>query len=326
MLMAAYQNQSWSDSRILPFGKIQLAPTALGLHYGQTVFEGMKAFRRTDGQIAIFRIEKHYERLCRTLERMCMPAMAFGLFSESIQQLVERDADWVPEADRGSLYIRPMVFASEERFGVKVAEEYLFLIFTGPVGSYFSQSLKVKVEDKFIRAAPGGTGYAKCGGNYGGAFYPTQQAKSAGFDQVLWTDGSADLYMEESGMMNVVFVIDGIVTTPPLSDTILDGVTRDSILQLARVMGYTVIERKISAHELVERHQAGQLQEAFGVGTAAVTAPIGLIRVRDTDLPLPDYHAGSFCMKVKEKLTRIRIGKEPDQWGWNTLVNPAQGS
>jgi branched-chain amino acid aminotransferase len=322
MLVASYRNQAWSEPLIRPYGKIELAPTALGFHYGQTVFEGMKAFRRSDGLVNIFRLEKHFERMNKTLERMCMPLLPETLFSEGLRQLIQADADWVPESETGSLYIRPFMFASEERFGVKVSDEYLFVIFSGPVGSYFSQSLKVKVEDRFIRAAPGGTGYVKCGGNYGGAFYPTQLAKADGFDQVLWTDGSAELHIEESGMMNVVFVIDGVITTPPLSDTILDGVTRDSVLTLGKTMGYEVVERKISAYELVERHRLGQLQEAFGVGTAAVTSPISLIRVKDTDLNLPSHSPESFCMQVREKLTRIRTGQEGDSWGWNTLIMP----
>jgi branched-chain amino acid aminotransferase len=320
MFMAEYKMGVWQAASIVPFQNFVLAPTTLALHYGQTVFEGLKAFRRLDGRISIFRIDKHFQRFNRSLERLCMPQVSFGLFSEAIKQLVATDSAWVPGGEGSSLYIRPFMFATEERFGVKVSEEYKFVVFAGPVGPYYSSPLRVKIEDKFIRAAKGGTGYAKCGGNYGAAFYPAHQAKLQGFDQVIWTDGSSDLYIEESGTMNVIFVIDGVVTTPPLSDTILDGITRDSFLSLAIDLGYQVKERRISALELIEAHSKGTLQEAFGVGTAAVTAAIKTIHILGKDYNIPESNSNSFSQKAKKNLLEIRKGAILDKYNWNTIV------
>ncbi len=320
MLVADYADGNWQGARIQPYGDISMPPAMLALHYGQSVFEGMKAFRMVDGGISIFRIEKHYDRLCKSLERLCMPILPKDLFVEGLKKLVEVDALWVPNTEGSSLYLRPFVFASEERFGVGPSNEYKFITFTGPVGPYYAKPLRIKIEDHFIRAAKGGTGYAKCAGNYGGALYPTQQAKEAGFDQVLWTDGSPELNIEESGTMNVMFFIDNTLVTPPLSDTILDGVTRDSLLTIARDMGYPTDERKISAAELITAFEKGKLQEAFGAGTAAVTAPIQTIHIKGKDYTLPAYSDKSFCNQLKKRLTDIRTGLEKDVYFWNTII------
>ncbi|RYD91354.1 MAG: branched-chain amino acid aminotransferase, partial [Sphingobacteriales bacterium] len=274
MLTATYNREGWSTWQTEPFHNLSLSPTAMVFHYGQSIFEGMKAFRTVDGRVSIFRIEKHWQRFCASAERMCMPQVPKELFFEGLRTLVAQDAAWVPDAPEGALYLRPFLFATEERFGVGVSEEYQFITFSGPVTGLYDKALRVKVEDRYIRAAPGGVGYAKCAGNYGGALYPTQLAKAAGYDQVLWTDGSPDLNIEESGTMNVAFVIDGTLVTPPVSDTILDGVTRDSFITIAREWGMKVEERKISAWELADAAGKGTLEEAFGFGTAAVAAPI----------------------------------------------------
>lgn len=320
MLIADYRDGAWQTPRILPFGNLEMPPHTLALHYGQIIWEGMKAFRQADGRISVFRIPKHIDRANRSLERMAMPYMPADLFEESIKTLVALDRDWVPDAPGSSLYISPLVYASDARFGVKVSESYRFVVFTGPVPMYYPKPIRVKIEDRFIRAAKGGTGYAKCAGNYGASLYPAQLARAEGFDQVLWTDGSPELYIEESGTMNVMFVLDGKIVTPPLSDTILDGITRDSILTLATELGYTTEERKISAQELVDAHRRGVFQEAFGAGTAAVTAPIELIRVKNEDLELPPVGAQSFALRVKQLLEEIRTGQRPDEHGWNTIV------
>jgi branched-chain amino acid aminotransferase len=320
MLMATYDHGRWSEASIVPFAPISLAPTALGLHYGQSIFEGMKAFRRVDGAVSIFRIKRHWERFCRSAERMCMAIIPEQLFTEGLISLVARDAAWAPDAPDGSLYLRPFLFATEERFGVAVSEQYQFITFTGPVMALYEKALRVKVEDHYIRAAHGGVGFAKCGGNYGGALYPTQLAKKEGFDQVLWTDGTADLNIEESGTMNVMFVIDGVLVTPPLSDTILDGVTRDSLLAIAASWNMSIEERTISAFELVEASRAGTLTEAFGCGTAAVTAPIASISVRGTEIVLPQLSPDSFCLRARQYLTDMRRGVAEDVFGWNTIV------
>lgn len=321
MFVAEYKNGSWNDARILPFGKLSIAPTALALHYGQTVFEGMKAFRMADGRISIFRMDKHFQRFNASLQRMCMPVVPYGLFTDSIKQLITIDEAWLKDIKNTSLYIRPFVFASEERYGVHISEEYKFIVFVGAVGEYYSKPLRVKLEDKYIRASKGGTGFAKCGGNYGGAFYPAQQAKIQGFDQVIWTDGSEELNIEESGTMNIVFVIDGVVTTPPLSDSILDGVTRNSLLRLAADLGYQTIERKISTLELKQKFEEGKVQEAFGTGTAAVTTPIVSINIQGIDYHLPAYSDQSFVIKAQNRLTDIRLGIYPDKYQWNTIIN-----
>ncbi len=320
MLVADYREGVWQSPKMIPYAWFPMPPAMLALHYGQSVFEGMKAFRTADGSISIFRIKKHYDRFCKSMDRFCMPPLSFALFSEGIRQLVALDADWVPRSDGSALYIRPFVFASEERFGVGPAREYKFIIFTGPVGPYYPRPLRVKVEDEYIRAAHGGTGYAKCAGNYGGALYPTEKAKAEGFDQVLWTDGSPRLFIEESGTMNVMFVLDGKVVTPPLSDVILDGVTRDSLLTLARDLGYETVERRVSAFELAEAHQQGRLTEAFGVGTAAVTAPIRSIYLKGNEFELPAYDERSFHVRAKKHLTAMRTGQEKDVYSWNSIV------
>lgn len=320
MLFADYIDGQWQEPVIVPFGDFTISPTALALHYGQTVFEGMKAFRMHGGNISVFRTDKHYQRFCLSLERMCMPPVPREHFTEGIRQLVSLDHEWVPRSEGAALYIRPFMFASEARFGMKISDEYRFMIFTGPVGPYYAQPLRVKVETDFVRAAPGGTGAAKCGGNYGASFYPARQAKQEGFDQVLWTDSTTHEFIEESGTMNIIFVIDDIVITPSLTDTILDGVTRSSMLQLAADMGMKVQQRKISYHELQAALENGTNIEAFGAGTAAVTAPIASIRINGKDYELPAYTRSSFCNRVKQFLTDIRTGISPDKYHWNTII------
>ncbi|RYY39129.1 MAG: branched-chain amino acid aminotransferase [Chitinophagaceae bacterium] len=320
MLNATYDRGAWSEGNIEAYHTLQLAPTAMVLHYGQSIFEGMKAFRMTDGRVSIFRIRKHWQRFCASADRMCMPAIPEELFTEGLKALVAKDAAWVPEAPDGALYLRPFLFATEERFGVGVSERYQFITFSGPVQGLYDKPLRVKVEDRYIRAAHGGVGYAKCAGNYGGALYPTQLAKKEGYDQVLWTDGSPDLNIEESGTMNVAFVINGTLVTPALSDTILDGVTRDSFITIAREWGMPVEERTLSAWELVDAAARGELEEAFGFGTAAVAAPIALIAVKEKELRLPALTEDAFCMRARRHLGDIRRGLAPDRYSWNTIV------
>ncbi len=320
MLVCDYANGEWQTPHIVPFGNLVMSPSALALHYGQTVFEGMKAFRMEDGRINIFRMDKHYDRFVRSLERMCMAVVPKEIFVEGIARLVEMDQLWVPSEPGTALYLRPFVFASEARFGVKVAEEYRFIIFTGPVPSLYAEPIKVKVETNYIRAGKGGTGFAKCGGNYGGAFYPTHLARKEGYDQVLWTDAKENKYIEESGMMNAMFVINDTLVTPPLSDSILDGITRDSLLEIARDLAYKTEERRISVDELVNAFENNTITEAFGAGTAAVVAPIGTIHIEGLDYSLPAYTKTSISSRLKLKIERLRTGKEEDKFGWNFIV------
>ena len=320
MLMIGYKDGQWQEPKIMPYGNLELSPAMLALHYGQSVFEGMKAFKNDQGTITIFRPERHHKRLLKSLDRMCMPAISEELFLQSLSALIEVDAGWVPTTEGASLYLRPFVFASEAKLGVKVAEEYKFIILTSPVGPYFSKPIRVKVEEEFVRAAEGGTGFAKCAGNYGGAFYPTMLAQKQGFDQVLWTDAKDHKYIDESGAMNVMFVLNGKLVTPKLSTSLLDGVTRDSILTLASAMGIEKEERRVSVAEIEEAFKNKTITEAFGVGTAAVVSQIATIHIHGTDYNLPAVDSNSFQLRVKKKLNDIRKGIEPDTHHWNYLV------
>jgi branched-chain amino acid aminotransferase len=339
MLICDYSAGRWQQPEIQPFGPFSLSPTTLALHYGQTIFEGMKAFRTEDGRIHVFRADRHYERLERSAERMCMPVPPPGVFHEGLRRLVELEKDWVPGQAGTALYLRPMMIATDTKLTVKVSDSYRFAIICLPAGPYFARPLRVKIERRFVRAVRGGTGYAKCGGNYGGALYPTQQANEEGFDQVIWTDGIQHQYVEELGMMNTFFVIDGALVTPALTDTVLDGVTRDSLLTLALNAGITVVERPVSVEELREGLERGRVTEAFGAGTAAVVAPIRSIGIDGLDYTLPvvggdggtkDDEAGageagagpgkSIALFLKKELDAIRYGRKADPYGWNGYI------
>ena len=320
MLMVDFLNGKWQEPTIIPFGDIPMSPAMLSLHYGQSVFEGMKAFKNKNGDICIFRPHKHSERLNKSLARMCMPEIPEELFIQGLHAIVETDHAWIPTSEGTSLYIRPVVFAYEPRLGVKIADHFKFFILTSPAGAYFSKPARLKVEETFVRAAEGGTGFAKCAGNYGGAFYPTQVARQEGFDQVLWTDAKEHKYIDEAGVMNVMFVIDGKVITPKLTSALLDGVTRDTILTLAPSLGVTVEERKVSVAEIEQALKNGTLTEAFGTGTAAVVSPIATINIHGTDYNIPAASPESFQLRAKEKLNNIRLGFEPDVHGWNYIV------
>lgn len=320
MFVSDFHDGEWQSPAIVPFANLSLSPAALALHYGQTVFEGMKAFRMHDGRINIFRINRHYDRFVRSLERMCMAVPSRELFTESLLRLVQVDKAWTPREPGCALYLRPFMFASEARFGIKISDEYRFVVITGPVPELFAKPIRVKVETNYIRAARGGTGYAKCGGNYGGAFYPTQKARMEGYDQVIWTDARENRYLEESGSMNVMFVINRKLVTPPLSDSILDGVTRDSLLTLAKDLGYETEVRPVSVDELKEELIKGTVTEAFGAGTAVVVAPIRTIGIDGKNYDLPAYTEQSLLNRIKTKLERIRLGLEEDTHEWNTIL------
>jgi branched-chain amino acid aminotransferase len=319
MLVWDYSDNWWQTPEIQPFGPFTLLPTTLALHYGQTIFEGMKAFRTEDGRVHIFRPDRHYERLVRTTQRMCMPTPPEAIFMEGLRRLVELDKDWVPSRPGTSLYLRPMMFATGTKLTVRVSDSYRFAILCLPAGAYFGRPLKVKVERDFVRAVRGGTGYAKCGGNYGGAFYPTQQAKAEGYDQVIWTDGLHHRYLEEMGMMNIFCVIDGKLVTPPLGDTLLDGITRDSLLTLALDAGLVVEERQVTVDELREGLERGKITEVFGAGTAAVVAPIETIGIDGIDYLLVNSKE-SIALFLKKELDDIRYGRKADKYGWNNYI------
>ena len=320
MLVADFKGGKWHEPAIMPFGDMMMSPAMLSLHYGQSLFEGMKAFYMNDGNINIFRPQKHSSRLNKSLGRMCMPEISEGMFIESLHALIDLDKAWIPKGEGESLYIRPLVFAFEARLGVKVADHFKFIIMNSPVAAYHSKPYRLKVEDKFVRTAEGGTGFAKCAGNYGGAFYPTMIAQQEGFDQILWTDHKEHSYIDEVGMMNVMFVLDGKLITPNLTSAILDGVTRDSILTIARDMNFPIEERRISVKEIEDGFKSGKLTEAFGTGTAAVVAPIAVINISNKDYTLQPATAQSFQSQVKQKLHDIRMGVTPDPYGWNYVI------
>jgi branched-chain amino acid aminotransferase len=320
MLICDYQDGSWQEPQIVPFANLSLSPATLAFHYGQTVFEGMKALRMEDGRANIFRIDKHYERFVRSLERMCMAVPSKEIFSLGLIKLVALDKEWIPRGADCALYLRPFVIATERNVGVRVSGQYRFIIFSSPVPPVYARPIKLKVETEYVRAAKGGTGFAKCGGNYGGAFYPTQLAKQQGYDQVLWTDAADNKFIEESGMMNVMFVMGETLVTPPLSDTILEGITRDSLLTLAHDLGIQTEVRPVSIDELENSFRNNTISEVFGVGTAAVVAPADTVNINGVDFHLPGYSHENISGKLKQKLERIRTGMEEDTHNWNCII------
>ncbi len=320
MLLCSWKEGQWQQPEIVPYGPISFTPAMLALHYGQAVFEGMKAYRMIDGRINLFRPDMHARRFNQSLQRMAMPTIEAEFFIACLHALIEADREWVPAQEGSALYIRPLVFATEQRLGLKISDEYLFAVLSGPAGPYFNKPLRVKVEEEYVRAAEGGTGFAKCAGNYGGAFYPTLLARKEGYDQVLWTDACTQQYIDESGAMNVMFVIEDRLITPRLSTAILDGVTRNSLLALARNEGIVVEERRIAVQEIKEAFVKGTITEAFGVGTAAVVATIATIGIQGNDYQLPAPHARSVQERLRTRLHNIRHGHSHDTFGWNYII------
>lgn len=316
MFIADYENGEWKDLRIVPYGDLQISPANTTLHYASTIFEGLKAYRDRNGEILVFRPEANARRLIKSAERMCMPPVPEALFMQSMTELLKLDKDWVPNAPGTSLYIRPFQMAMDPYIGIKPSQTYSFFIITGPVGAYYSQPVKVKVEKHYTRAAAGGTGFAKTGGNYAAALYPAVKAQKEGYDQLIWTDAKEHAYVEESGTMNLLFVIDDVLITAPAGDTILNGITRDSILTLARDQGMKVEERRISIKEIVQAIEQGRLQEAFGAGTAATVAQIKTLHNDGIDYELPDVAGRKYSNQFLDTLNKIRYGEIEDKHGW----------
>lgn len=319
MLVCKYKNGAWQTPEILPFQKVEMPLSLHALHYGQSAFEGMKAYRQVDGSVALFRPEKNMERLNRSADRLLMPAVPKEVFIDGLVQLIEIDAAWVPNDPEMSLYIRPFLFSSSDFIAARPSEEYTFAVICSPVAAYYAAPVSVKIERHFSRSAPGGIGFTKAAGNYGGAFYPTQKAKEEGYMQIIWTDPLAHEYIEESGTMNIMFVINGKMVTPALSDRILAGITRDSILALGRAWGLEVEERRVSVAEIYEALKNGDLQEAFGMGTAAVVSSISEIGFDGERLAVPLPNNG-LSQKIKSTLIAIRRGETPDIHSWMVKV------
>jgi branched-chain amino acid aminotransferase len=320
MLIAEYADGKWQKAYITPYQDVPMSYALSALHYGQAIFEGMKAYKQDDGGVYLFRPEENFKRLNKSAVRMAMPEVPEDIFMNGLYELLKLDAAWVPTSETGSLYIRPFMISTDEAIGVKASDTYKFIIITCPAGKYYSEPIKVLVETNYIRAVKGGIGFVKAAGNYGRSLYPTKLAQQKGYQQVIWTDSETHQYVEESGTMNLMFVIGDTLVTPGLGDTILAGITRDSVLKLARDWGMKVEERKISISELVEAHEKGQLKEAFGCGTAATIAQIVGIGYNGKDYMLPSVDQRAFSPKVDEVLRNIRKGKAEDKFKWMAKV------
>jgi len=316
MFVADYANGEWQNLRVVPYGHLSLSPATAALHYGQSIFEGMKAYKNEADEVLLFRPLDNLRRLNRSAERMCMPTLPEEIFMAGLETLLRIDAAWVPTKEDCSLYVRPYMFATDPYIGVRPSDTYSFIIFTSPVGKYYAKPPKVKIETQYIRAAEGGVGGAKCAGNYAASLQPAKLAQEQGYDQLIWTDARDHAYIEESGTMNVMFSIDGKLITPAISDTILNGVTRKSIVEIARYWDVPVEERRVSVQEIVEAMQKGTLEAAFGAGTAVVVSPFAAIAYDGIEYQLPDISENSFAMRAKAFLTDIRTGHTADPFGW----------
>ena len=322
-VMEYNREDGWHDARIVPYGNLSFSPAANVFHYGAEVFEGMKAYRREDGEVQLFRPWENVKRLNRSCERMGLPQLDENDALEAIKTLVEIDKDWVPSAKGTSLYIRPFVIATDPKLGLHGVHEAMFVIILSPVGSYYKEGInpvKIMLETEDVRAVRGGTGYAKCGGNYAASNRAGDRAMQKGYTQVLWLDGVERKYIEEVGAMNVMFKIDGKVVTPALTGSILPGITRDSCLTLLRSWGFEVEERLISIDELMEAADNGKLEEAWGTGTAAVVSPIGELNYNGKSVVVNNFEIGETAQKLYDELTGIQWGNKPDTFDWTCRI------
>ena len=313
----------WHDARIVPYGAFEMEPACMVLHYGQTTFEGLKAYKGKNGQIRLFRPEKNMARLNRSNERVCIPQFDGAFVVEAIKKLVKIDESWIPTEPGTSLYIRPFVIATDNHVGVHPSHTYKFFVILSPVGSYYAEGInpvKIYVEDTYCRAVRGGLGFAKTAANYAASLKAQEVAAKRGFTQVLWLDGIEKKYIEEVGTMNVMFVINGEVITPEINGSILEGITRMSSIELLRKAGYKVTERKISIQEVIEAAKNGTLNEAFGTGTAAVISPIGELYFEGESIVVNNGEIGPVSHTIYDTITGIQSGEKEDEMGWITLV------
>lgn len=320
------EGQGWHDGRIVPHEPMLIEPASCVLHYAQMMFEGMKAYKTPDGSIQLFRPDMNWKRMNNTNDRMCIPHIDEDLFLSAIKAVIKEDIDWVPSAPGTALYIRPFIFGDEVSFSVLPAKHYKFMIILCPVGSYYAandgglQTTKIFVEDEYIRAAQGGTGAAKVGGNYGGGMKASEKAMAHDCKDVLWLDAAEHKYVEEIGTSNAFFKIDGEVITAPLLGTILPGITRDSVLQLLRKWGYKASERRLSIDELFSAAENGKLEEVFASGTAAVISPIGYLTYKDREYVINQGKVGPTAQKLYDTLYGIQTGKLKDDMGWTVKI------
>ena len=316
MLVADYEAGEWKNVEIKPYAPITISPANAAIHYGQSIFEGIKAFRHENGDAFIFRPHDNFKRFNISAELMQMPQVPEEIFIEGMRQLIAIDKEWIPVKHDHSLYIRPFMFANDDVIGVRPSDKYKFMIILCPTGPYYAVPMKIYVEEHFVRAVPGGVGYAKAAGNYGSSMYPTNEAKKKGYDQVLWTDAIEHKYLQEFGMMNGFVIIGNTAITPDLGEgTILAGITRNSVMMILQEMGLKVEERHISIDEVVEAYNSGELKEVFGTGTAATISMIKELRYKDLSMVF-DTDKWTISPEVKRRLTAIREGKEADGHEW----------
>ncbi|MCY7291430.1 MAG: branched-chain amino acid aminotransferase [Ferruginibacter sp.] len=316
MLEVDFEDGKWQTPEIKPYQPLLMQPSIAAIHYGQSIFEGVKAYKNAEGEAFIFRPQDNFRRFNKSAERMQMPTVPEEIFMEGLRQLVKLDSNWIPAKEDHALYIRPFMFSTDETLGVKPSEKYKFMIILSPTGPYYATPMRIYVEEQYVRAVPGGIGFAKAAGNYGGSMYPTAQSKLKGYDQVLWTDAFEHKYVQECGTMNVIFVIGTTAITPDLSSgTILDGVTRDSVIVLLKEMGLNVEERALNIDEVIDAHKAGTLKEVFGTGTAATISLIKELRYKDYVMEF-EVNTWTVAPTVKKMLNDIRYGKTEDTHDW----------
>ncbi|MBM3187028.1 MAG: branched-chain amino acid aminotransferase [Bacteroidetes bacterium] len=321
MFLMEYADGEWKQGAIMPFQNISMHPAMSAIHYGQSIFEGLKAYRTDNNEVNIFRPDMNAKRFAESAKRMCMPEVPEEIFMEAIRKLVEIDSNWVTNRPGYSLYIRPYLFATDELVGIKPSDKYKFMIITSPVGMYYSEPVRVKIEEHYTRAAIGGVGRAKAAGNYGASLYPAKQCQIEGFHQLVWTDAKEHKYIEESGTMNIVFQIGGRLISPTEdADTILRGITKRSVLEVAKKWGVEVEERKVLVEEIVTAAKNGTLEDAFGAGTAATIAQIAIIGYRDERLELPPLEGRTLSNKIKAYMDDMKTGRIDDEFGWNYKV------
>jgi branched-chain amino acid aminotransferase len=321
MFVMDYKGGQWQTPEIMPYQSFSYEPNLAVFHYGQSVFEGLKAFKSKDtGEIKMFRPDEHITRFNVSAERLCMPEIDENLFMQALKQLIRLDKNWVSDKDGNSLYIRPFMIATDESLGVIPSKSYKFIIFTSPASVYYADPVRLKVETEFVRSAEGGIGFAKSGGNYAASLLPAKKALEEGYTQLLWTDSKEHKYIEEAGTMNVMFQIDDVLITPALSSSILSGITRKSVIDLAKHWGYIVEERKISVEEVLTAIDEGRLEDAFGTGTAVTVHEIVTIGQNGKNYELPSIEGRDFSNKVSEYLYKLKLGKEEDFMGWMETV------
>ncbi len=321
--MTYSEGKGWHDAEIKPFENLSLSPAAVVFHYGQEIFEGLKAYKDEDGKCYLFRPEMNARRMNNSAKRICMPEIPEEDFVQAVKELVKADADWIPSEPGTSLYIRPFMIGTESFLGVDPSSEYKFMIILSPSGAYYKGGLnpvKIWIEDEYVRAVRGGTGFTKAGANYAVSLAGQEKAHADGYSQVLWLDGVERKYVEEVGAMNIFFKIGGKVITPMLTGSILPGITRNSVLTICRDWGYPVEERKVSAEELIEAQKNGTLEEVFGTGTAAVISPVGTLRYKDEVLAIGDGKIGELSQKLYDEVTGIQLGKREDRFGWRVEI------